>query len=162
MALTKEDNQLILGAGLLAVAYFGIIRPITNTVGLTTSAKEKALQEVAETASKNQGWNPSFYKTYLATHSGLIKTDAAITAIAKQINGAFGFFNDNVNTIYAAFRQLNSQVDLSWLCAKYSALYKQDLLTRLKAPWYYLKDGLTPGEFNEVSKIVNALPVNKK
>lgn len=163
MALSKEETNLLLGAGVLAAAYFGIVRPITNKLGLTQSQKDKAVEQIAEAASANQGWNPTFYRTYIDSHNttSLIKTSASITAMAKQIYNAWGLVNDDVQKIYAVFRQLNSQVDLSWLCYTYNNLYKEDLLTRLKAPWYYLHDGLTDSEFAEVSKIVNALPVNK-
>ena len=92
MALTKENNQLILGAGLLAVAYFGIIRPITNKVGLTTSAKEKALQEVAETASKNQGWNPTILQNLFSNPIRFNKNRRRNNRYCKANKRRFRFF----------------------------------------------------------------------
>ena len=163
MAIGKGETTLILGGIGLAIAYFGIVRPVTNKLNLTQSQKAKAEAEIITIANNNNGWSPNFYSTYMKTNKGpfVIKNAASVTLLAKQINNAFGLINDDVNAIYAAFRLLNSQVDLSWLCAKYNELYQQDLLARLKAPWYYLKDGLTEAEFNVVANIVNKLPVNK-
>jgi hypothetical protein len=160
MALDKNETTLIIGAGVLAAVYFGVIRPITNKLGLTTSQKERELQKVAELASNNNGWDPNFYKQYQKNNDIILYKYATVADMARQINQAWGLLNDNVNAMYAVFRKLNSKVKLSQLCDVYNQLYKQDLLTRLKAPWYYLHDGLTESEFLEVSKIVNKLPNN--
>lgn len=162
MAIGKEEKNLILGGAVLAVAYFAILKPVTDKLGLTQTQKDKAEAELNEEASNNSGWNPNFWKDYQKRTSQIVmlKRDAATTAIAKKIYDAWGLFSDNDQAINSAIRQLRSQVQLSQVVAKYAELYNQDLLTRLKAPWWYLKDGLTTEQFAAVSRIVTALPIN--
>jgi hypothetical protein len=160
MAKENHDQLIIAGVG-LALLYFGLIKPITDKLGLTQSEKERALAEIAETASGSNGWNPNFYKDYTAKNrKWTILTSSAAQRIAKQLSAAWGTINDDEQAIYAAFRSLKNQLQLSQVSDTYSKTYKQDLLTRLKAPWYYLRDGLDANEFAEVAKIVNALPIN--
>lgn len=162
MALGKEEKSLIIGVAAIAVAYYGLIRPITDKFGLTKDDKDKAIDAMNSEASNNPGWDPKYYKEVQKREDILLKTSAGVSLLAQQIYKALGFFSDDDQAIYAAFRQLKSKVQLSQLVAKYSDLYKEDLLTRLRAPWYYLKDGLTDLQNSEISKIVNSLPKNVK
>jgi hypothetical protein len=43
--MKKQDEKLIIGAGVLLIAYFGIIRPVLTKVGIFKSAEEKAKQK---------------------------------------------------------------------------------------------------------------------
>lgn len=162
MALGKEEKSLLMGVAILGAAYYGIVRPITDTLGLTKDKDAKAIAEMNTEASKNPGWDPKYYKEVQKREDVLLKTSAGVSLLAQQIYKALGFFRDDDQAIYAAFRQLKSKVQLSQLVAKYSELYKEDLLTRLRAPWWYLKDGLTDLQNSEISRIVNALPDNLK
>ncbi|MEO5889737.1 MAG: hypothetical protein ABIQ31_05755 [Ferruginibacter sp.] len=161
MPIGKEEKQLLLGAGLLAILYYGIIRPVTDKIGLTQTQKEKELDAAAEIAGNNPGWDPNFWIAYPKKHPGTyyIANASKLTAWANQIYKAWGLVNDDEQAIYSVFRLVRSQIELSALCAKYNELYKQDLLLRLRCPWYYLKDGLDISEFQEISKIVNKLPI---
>jgi hypothetical protein len=157
---SKDNNNLIIGLAVVGVAYFGLVKPLTDKLGLTQSDKDKALAALNEEAAKNPGWDPKFYKEWQKKEPVLLKTSAGVSLLAQQIYNALGTFSDNDQAIYAAFKFLKSKVQLSQLVAKYSELYKEDLLTRLRAPWYYIKDGLTDLQNSEISKIVNALPTN--
>lgn len=157
MAIGKEEKNLVIGLGFLIIAYFGIIKPVTDKLGLTKSDTDKAEAELKAIANSVNGWDPNYYKT-LRNISILLPTDASATVLANQIYKAWGIINDNEQAIYAVFRQIRSQAHLSFLCEKYNKLYKQDLLTRLKTPWHYAADGLDEIEFLEVAKIVAKLP----
>lgn len=163
--VSKEEKELLIGAGVLAILYFGVLKPVTNAFGLTDSVADKQKKQVIETASGNNGWNPNFYRNYTATHATgwTLLTDTFRTKIAMQIYKAWGF-NDDEDAIYAAFSYLQSQLHLSQVVEKYSQLYKQDLLKRLKLPWNNLtgRDGLTTAEFANVATIVNKLPITWK
>lgn len=153
----KNHDNLIIGGAVLAVLYFGIIRPITNKLGLTQSEKDRAEAAMIAEANNNEGWNPAFYKTRFP-YTIMLMTNATAEARAKQIYDAFGFFNDDEDKIYAVFRLLKSKAQLSQLCDAYSRLYKQDLLRRLQTPWHYAKDGLTAAEFAIIAGMVQKLP----
>ncbi len=105
MAVSKNDSTLILGLVGLGVVYFGLVKPVTNKLGLTTSDKQRREEEQKEQASANPGWDPKFYLTTKAT-----RTDAEMITLAKKIYKAWGAVNDDEQAIYAAFRQLGSRL----------------------------------------------------
>jgi hypothetical protein len=162
MAIEKNETTLILGIAVIAVAYFGLIKPVTNKLGLTQSQKDKAEAAAVENAENIVGWDPNFYKSLPNNRfpKVVLMKDAIATARAKQIKKAWGALNDDEQAIYAVFRLLRSQAQLSQLVHKYNLLYKQDLLKRLQTPWYYLEDGLDESEFVIIANMVNKLPVN--
>ncbi len=150
---TLITNLVLIGAG-----YF-LVKPMLEKVGLLNSAAAKEDIALVQKISADDCWNPNFYANYKTGMRKLI-TSASATAFAKQIHDAWGIVNDNEQKIYAAFRMLKNKLQVSQVVEKYSQLYKQDLLTRLRTPWFYAADGLDEKEFLEVIKIVNALPVN--
>lgn len=162
--MTKENNQLVIGLGVLGLAYFGVLKPITNALGLTKDVNEKKRAQLVEQVSAMSAWNPSFYNQYQAKAARgtvlALLTQASLTSFAQQIRNAWGIFNDDEDKIYAVFKALRNQLQLSQLCEKYSALYKEDLLQRLQNPWNKSNDGLLPEEFKKVADIVVSLPVN--
>lgn len=171
MTMAKASNtgfdisSLVLPAGALLLLYFGVIRPLTNKLGLTQSAEDREREREIDQAIGADGWNPTFYNTYmrLPANAGKVfclKRSADLDALAKRIYNAWGTFNDDESAIYAVFRELRSQLQLSQLCERYAKNYNTDLLTRLKNSWFKWDDGLEPQEFIEIAKIVKALPVN--
>lgn len=155
MAKTNEtDYTPVLLVGTFALAYFGVLRPITNALGLTKSADAQQIDSENKAASVTSKWDPNYYKRTTGTRF----TDASATNLAKRIYNAWGIFNDDEEEIYGVFRQLTNLIELSQLCDKYFQLYGEDLYARLTAPWYKGNDGLEPQEFNVIAKIVNALP----
>lgn len=161
MALNKNESTLLLGGAVLAILYWGLIRPITNKLGLTQSEKDRREAEMVNEANKNPGWNPNFWKQP-APISHTIFTEKYVQDLAQKIYNAWGKFNDDEQAIFAVFRSLRSQAQLSQLCYYYSKKYNQDLLTRLKAPWYYANDGLDDIEFKVIAEIVLKLPTYLK
>ena len=159
MAINNDEKNLIIGLGVLAIAYFGVIKPVTNKLGLTESDKARRVREAIEEANNNQGWDPRFYKTIKKSQRILAATSAK--HYASQIHAAWGSFDDDEQKIYAVFRALKSQAQLSQVVEMYGSLYKQDLLTRLKSPWSYFKggsDGLSDKEFSVIADMVQKLP----
>jgi hypothetical protein len=156
--LSDNEEKLLVNAGLIAVGYFGIVKPLLNKLGITDSPEVKQAKAENNAASNLTAWSPAFYKAYTGTKH--LYTDAYITTLAGKIYNAWGVFNDDEEAIYGVFRQLKNQLQLSQLADKYFTLYNQDLLQRLKNPWYYGKDGLDDEQFNVIAQIVNKLPVN--
>lgn len=159
--MTKPNDTILLGGAALAIVYFGIIRPITNKLGLTQSEKDKIEENRIEEANNNQGWNPNFWQTVPNNRYPKVTRfkDSYAEQYAKDIYNAFGFFNDDEDKIYTVFRAMRSQVHLSQVVYYFNKNYKMDLLRRLQTPWYYMKDGLDPKEFAIVASMVNKLPV---
>lgn len=155
------NPNVVLLVGGAALIYVGALNPILKWLGIKDDKDDKKEGKENAKAENAVGWNPSFWLTYRPAGVTIcLMTDAKATRLAKQIKDAWGVFNDDENAIYAAIREVRSQVQLSQLAAKYSSQYKTDLWTRLANPWNKLDDGLEPAELAIVSKIVNALPVN--
>lgn len=76
--MKKEEQQLIIGVGVLAVAYFGIIRPILTKVGIFKSAEEKASETQSTMLTAQE--TAQVLKTQKPT-----KTDFEWRQIADQI-----------------------------------------------------------------------------
>lgn len=146
MAKAKVDTNVVLIVGGIVVAYFGILRPIFKKTGLIQSQEGKE-NDLAET--KFEGWNPKYWKQISdkKIKATFIKA-AGAELLAKQINDAWRFLNDDEDEVYAAFRQLKTQVQLSQVSYYFSLLYNKDL-------YNFLKDLLSDAEFNNVVKIIN-------
>lgn len=48
--MDKSTENILITGGILAIVYFGIVRPITNGLGLTTSAADAAQQNAQNAA----------------------------------------------------------------------------------------------------------------
>lgn len=151
-----DPNLLLIGAGGLLL-YFGVVKPILETVGLKDSAEDKENANEVEKAVKLSAWSPNYYLNNKAKYSRTID-EASAQFLADEINESWSWYDDDEQRIFAAFRMMRSKYELSMVAFFYSQKYKQDLLTRLKNAWYYWQDGLTDEEFITISKIVNRLP----
>lgn len=169
MAENKHDN-LIIAAAVLAVAYFGIIKPVggavkdvTDKLGITTSEKERREASLIAEVQKNIGWRSELYTNParfipIGAKYMTLKPSTAKAAVAK-IAAAWGVVNDDEQAIYAVFRDLASQIQLSQICYEYKIKYNKDLLTRLQTPWHYFQDGLSEKEFAVIAAMVKELPL---
>lgn len=162
MAGKNEDHtKLILGMGALAIAYFGIIKPITDKLSLTKSAGQRATEELNQLAETSPGWNPGLYKEYRSATPYRILTDATAKAQAKKIHKAWSvWFENDKQAIYTAFRFFKCQLWLSQVVDQYAALYNADLLTRLRMPSVAFGDrGLDDKSFSAIANMVVKLPL---
>lgn len=63
--MKKQDETLIIGAGILLLSYFGVIKPILTKLGIFKSAEEKAKEEKdkklleAQIKSDSKGQTPT-------------------------------------------------------------------------------------------------------
>ena len=164
----SANTLLWIGGGILGYTF--VLKPLFDTFGVTDSKEDK---QNAASEKNNQGWQPAFWlQTQQKKIPALYTTYAAADGIAKAINGALGgnhlpsgvmewlfpgyaFINDREEVIYAAFRKLQTRVQLSQVSASYENTYKKDLFQELKS-------SLNDKELNTVVKIADALPVYKK
>lgn len=160
MALSKDDKNLILKAGLFVAGYFVIIRPILEKTGLVKS--EKAIlvdNEKTKTVSSSGGPSP-FDPNYWTNVNGayLLKSNFVDQAI-YNIKDAFGIVSDNYSTILNIFKQLQHKTQVSYLADKFQQNTGFDLLEYLSNggglfPW----DGLSNEHLSELIKYANNLP----
>jgi hypothetical protein len=94
----------------------------------------------------------SLQKTIKTTQTIKLLTASDSVIIARKINNAWGTFNDDEEAVYAAFRGLRYQTQVSSLVDAYKKLFNKDLLTTLKS-------NLSDGEFTEVINIISTKPI---
>lgn len=147
------DSRLIVGLAVVAAAYYGLLRPITDFLGLTDDTKTKEQKEFNDLVTNADYWSPNFYIDLNRQTTLCLLRYGTVTDIADKISAAFGILNDDEEAIYANIRRLRSKAQVSQLAQRFAEMYNKDLLQTLK-------DYLSVSEFNIVAKIVNDLPVN--
>jgi hypothetical protein len=107
-----------------------------------------------EQEKKNNIWAgvASLQKTIKPTQTIKLLTFSDSNIIAKKINNAWGNFNDDEEAVYAAFRGLRYQSQVSSLVDSYKKLFNKDLLTTLKS-------NLSDSELYEVINIIGTKPL---
>jgi hypothetical protein len=142
----KPDNtQLLIGAGVMAAAYFFIIRPLTKAFGKSDDEiKTDALLD-----DVNKFFNPNFWRT-----GGRILTDASAWNLTEKIYDGIGTFYDDEAEITAAFKALRYKNQVSYLAYKYQERFGRDLLTDLKK-------NLSADELAPIYAYIKTLPLGK-
>jgi hypothetical protein len=161
--MTKQEENLYFRIGILIGAYFIIIKPILEKVGLSKSAQDLAFEaeDTKAQVSPVSAFSPTFYKT--VKNAPLIKR-AVAEALAKIVRDSVGgsLLGDDLNKLYSVFRKLQYKTQVSWLSKVYSDMYKQDMITDIKngSNAYYLTNyraGLSDAELNKLYEIVKNL-----
>lgn len=145
----EVDGQTILIVGGLAMAYFGLLKPITNFLGLTTSSDDRKEAANLEAGAKANGWAPGYYKSIRPAHL-LFKTQYAID-LANAIYNARGFFNDDEEKFYGTLRMCKSQAHLSQLADIFYGMFRTDM-------YGWIRAALSDSEMVKVASIVTPLP----
>lgn len=156
--MKKDNEKLLINAGIVLLAYFGVIKPILNKLGVTKSATDRLIEDKNKLPNNKNPFSPDFYK-YAPNGSKLIKS-ADATNLSKRIYDALGVFSDDEAAIYSVFRQLKSQRQVSILADKFQQIYKTDLLTYLQRGYsqWNAASGLNENEMSVVISIVDGLP----
>lgn len=157
MAMSKGNQDLIKYGALIAVAYFGIIKPILQAVGLKDTAEEKKNKQILETVdfgsnNVNNPFSPIFAEK--APKGALLISSATGAEYSKILKNAPGVFNDDETAVYGVFNKLKTQSQVSNLAYWFNKYYHQDMFT-------FLKDFLNDSELGQVAKIVTSKPKYK-
>lgn len=154
MAQQKIDTNLFLMGGLLVGGYF-VVRAILQKLNIVDNPEEKAAKVKAVKDLKEQErvlniWagTVNLAKTLPKNKKAQILTKAGAESYAKQINNAFGVFNDDEEKVFAVFRNIRFQTQVASLVDAYNRLYRKDLLNELRAK-------LSETEFNTVTDIIS-------
>lgn len=150
----RLDPNLLLIGGLLVAGYF-VGSSILEKFGLKESASDReAAKKLKEQESKFNIWAglENISKTAGKGAKIQVLTKAGAEFNAKQINSAFGVFNDNEEKIFAVFRSLRYKSQVASIVSAYRTLYKVDLLTTLRSK-------LSANELNTIINIIDSKPL---
>lgn len=178
MAQQKTDfGQYIKYAFWAAGAYLGFvaIKKIGETFGLIQTKAEANVEQASaataadttqaasETANPaaalNPNWGEALIKAFKAKYPKKVwdnvkqskLTAAQFYKLAQQLDWAKGTFNDDEDSVYNVFRQLQTQYQVSQLARFFNALSKKDLLE-------YLKSFMNSDEIDKVLTIISKYP----
>lgn len=163
--MKQQDQKTFLTIGAFALAYFGIIRPILNKLGITNSAAQQLINNQSNLPNNLNPFSPLFYQTNEARNSrALLLTSETANKYADILYKAMGYISDDEAAVYSVFRALKTKSQVSFLCDVFQKKYSIDLLEFLKRGknQYNAASGLNSDELKTVIDIVNSLPKYKK
>lgn len=124
----------VVGIAVLAVAYFGIIKPILNAVGLTSSKEDRETGNIQENLTEEAILSPLLYndnKNKVTITSSKANTSAVNIYEAKW-GGTWGL-SDKEEMAVGAITSAGSLVNVSYIASVFQNLYKRDLYTYLES-----------------------------
>ncbi len=142
-------GKVAIGATVVGAAYFLVLKPVLQKVGLmdTKEDKTRSTQSTQFSTGIESPFSPQYYKNKVGAK---LITKAEAQRLAKIIYEADGYFNDNEGAVYSALRQLQYRTQLSWLADVFAQQYQKDLYT-------YLRSFMDDSEMDVVHGIANNL-----
>lgn len=122
----------VVGLAVLAVAYFGIIKPILNVIGLTEDKEGREANRDKENIAKAQVLSPILYeqnKNRVSISSAKANTSASNIWNAKW--GGIGGLYDLEDRAVGAITSAGSLVNVSYIASVFQKMYNRDLFAYL-------------------------------
>ena len=146
---TRITLIVVGGAIVVGIAYFGIIKPVFEFVGIKDSRLDKENKKTIEDGLKQPYWNPNYWRN---SPNRLNYPESKYSSLAQQLYGATrgGFlgWGTEEETVYGIFRQLSSVYDISKIADVYQISQGEDL-------YQMLNDELGTDEMVILQRIVN-------
>ena len=154
--MKKDDKQLLLYGGGLLIAYFGILRPILQKLGIQNTQADITVANQQNQSNATNPFSPVYWKT--VSGASLLKK-AYTDQLAKQIYDALGYFSDDEAAVTSVFRLMKHKTNVSWLADVFQQNYRTDLFDFMKNGKGFLPQaGLSSIDLNEIITLVNKLP----
>lgn len=152
--LSSDKNKLLIAAGVVGLAYFGVLNPLLKWLGIKDSQDTKDLDTAA--GNPNNFWSPLFWKNVTRP---IILTRSSAENIARTIYDAMGVFNDNEEQAVGALKNLKYQTQVSFLAEVFFQMYSMDLITFLRGG-SWPQDRLSDAEVADLNSYLQKLPVS--
>ena len=167
----QRNEKLIIWAGMGAVVYFGLIKPVLIKFGVARSKDEKKadkkVEDVYSLPDNQNPFSPSYFEPMLqyilnTNPKATVKlwTDKYVTQTAVNIHKALGYVYDEEDEVFGPFRDIPSQIIVGQVARKFYQIYNKDLWTYLDegdAIWWW--SGLSHEELARVKDIVFSKPL---
>ena len=161
---SKQTTDLYIKIGVIVGAYFLILKPILEKLGIKNTPEEDEAEKRGQQAqiSPESAFSPTFYKTVKG--APLIKMAQAqqlASILNKSVSGSL--LGDDIGAIYNVFRRLQYKTQVSWLAKVYGDIYKRELINDLKngakdaAFLWNFRAGLNDQEMDVIYNIVKNL-----
>ncbi|MEN8882720.1 MAG: hypothetical protein ABF244_00605 [Flavobacteriaceae bacterium] len=152
----KGAKTILIVKGVLIVAgvslaYFGVIKPIFNKLGITNSKEDRKGKKAQESLSKDGYFNASLYNNNKSRVSITTnQADYSATQIYDaKYGGCYGFC-DNEEMAVNGIKVAKSLVDISFISNQFSEYYSKDLGS-------YLESFLENKNYTEIVNYIKTL-----
>jgi len=135
----------VVGLVVVGLAYFGVIKPILNAIGLTTSKEDREAQQDEEKLSRKQVLSPLLYrdnKSKITLSSGSANQSAYNIYIAK------GTFYDDESLAVGSITSAGTLVNISYIADVFADNYGSSLET-------YLESFLENSDWNTIENYID-------
>lgn len=135
LKISEKSQDLLIKAGLIAIAYIVIAKPIFNKLGITKSKADRIREK--ELGNPDSPFKTDFWKRYFRNPS---KPTAKLFNVArytqifnnvKLLYDAFGYWTDDEEAVAAIMYDLKTKAEVSIFSNIFQNEYKKDLLTYL-------------------------------
>ena len=114
----------VVAVAVLAVAYFGIIKPILNNLGITKDANDREADDVKDDVTRTQVLSDILYK---ANKNKTTISSAKANTLALQIYnakwGGWGGLSDKEEMAVGAITSAGSLVNVSYISSVFQQVY---------------------------------------
>jgi hypothetical protein len=114
----------------LAISYFGIIKPILNKIGLTKDKEDREGDRDENKLSRSQVLSPNFYRANREKIS--ISSQKAFES-ATRIYNAKGYVWDSESSAVGGITGAGSLVNVSYISDRFNTIYGQSLQSYLSS-----------------------------
>lgn len=121
----------VVGILVIGIVYFGVIKPILNTIGITQDKDERQGERAEEKLNKNQVLGT---KLYNENRDKVSITSAKASSGASKIYAGRGYFYDDEASAMGVLTSAMTQVNISYIAQKFEDMYGKSLSS-------YLGDG---------------------
>ena len=145
------NTVLVVGAAV--GAYFFVLKPILEATGIKSTAEEEETKRKAADLENKGIWDPmsALMKKYPSGTTFQLLKAAEAERLASNIKNAWGYINDDEEQVYAQFRAIRFQSQVSSIVDAYRKLYNQDLQNTLRS-------NLSSSEFAVITNIISSKP----
>lgn len=152
------DTAIVIGGGAVLFFGFDVVKKLFENIGFWKSPGEKSYDEEAN--NPYSFWSPRFWEQ--GGDGTLLLTHAKCTWLYDEIYDSFGFWDDDESRIYAAFKTLKTQSQLSYFSYWVAINKGTDLLDWLLATKTGpVGDHLSADEIKVITDYFNKLPKYK-
>ena len=146
---------LLIGGAVLAL---GLVKKITDAFGLTSSADQQAVNNYSNTPGSF--WNSDFWQEFTSwPDSVLVNNDSAASQLWIALDNSWGVMVPNFDNVFAIFKTMKSQSDLSYFSYYVKSNEGEDLLGYLQG-FSWTETRLSASQIVQISNYITQLPTH--
>ena len=141
---TKYVVYGLVGIAVIAITYFGILKPVLNKLGVTRSKDDRKGERDASQLSRKQVLSNSLYREY---PSNVTITSAQANAKAIDVHNGKGVVWDDETLAVGAVTSAGSLVNISYISDTFNRLYGKSMES-------YMESYLEPENWTQIDNYI--------